>query len=84
MTLGDNDSNTHPARGSCTPASHGSIEHQALLWDAINQYAESCGGEPHTLVYGNTRRQQLVVEIMRLVYQSNNRSSVSGPASGTE
>ena len=62
-----------PTAGSCTPASHGSIEHQVLLWDAINQYAESCGGEPHTLVYGNTRRQQLVVEIMRLVYQSNTK-----------
>lgn len=50
---------------------NGSIEHRALLWDAINQYVEACGGEPHRLVYGNTRRQRCVVEIEKLVHQSN-------------
>ncbi len=38
------------------------------LWEAINKYAESCGGNPQNHIYGNTKRQIAVAEIEALVY----------------
>lgn len=55
---------------------HGSAEHRALLWDAINQYVEACGGHPHYLVYGNTRRQRAVVDVEALVYPQNTETTL--------
>lgn len=33
------------------------------LWDAINQYTETCGGDPSKNVQGNTSRQAAVVAV---------------------
>lgn len=49
----------------------GSAEHRAQLWDAINEYAEACGGTPGERIYGNTKRQRTVSEIEALVYPLN-------------
>lgn len=45
---------------------------RAELWDAINDYCVACGGTPSSDVYGNTRRQQAVVDIERVVTQLEN------------
>lgn len=37
------------------------------LWDAINEYAEACGGDPSRGVYGNVRRQNAVAGVDRVV-----------------
>lgn len=42
--------------------------HRAQLWDAINEYAEACGGTPGDILHGNTKRQRAVSEIEELVY----------------
>lgn len=39
------------------------MQFQNLLWDAINRYATSCGGDPSDRVYGNTSRQQAVASV---------------------
>ena len=36
---------------------------RVALWDAINEYAASCGGDPSRNVYGNTRRHEAVVKV---------------------
>lgn len=38
-------------------------EDLAALWDAINCYAEACGGTPGEQVHGNARRQQAVAGV---------------------
>lgn len=35
------------------------------LWDAINDYATACGGDPGARIYGNTRRQRAAVAVER-------------------
>jgi hypothetical protein len=40
----------------------GSPPHVAL-WDAINRYAVTCGGEPSKYVHGNTLRQRAVADV---------------------
>lgn len=42
-------------------------EFRVKLWDLINEYCESCGGDPSKFVCGNTRRQNKVVEIESLI-----------------
>ena len=37
------------------------------LWDAINRYAISVGGDPSKHVHGNTSRMQAVVDVDALV-----------------
>lgn len=49
------------------------MEERAALWDAINAYAETCGGDPSKHVYGNTPRQKAVAEVERLVRQVEQR-----------
>lgn len=66
-------------RGSHSSPPHGSVEHRALLWDAINQYAESCGGKPHERVYGNTRRQRCVAQIEALIFSPNDQVDLPDP-----
>lgn len=45
----------------------GSPSHVAF-WDAINEYASACGGDPSKHVYGNTRRQKAVASIENVVH----------------
>jgi len=40
---------------------------KVALWEAINRYAETCGGDPGKHCYGNYERMQAVAEIERLV-----------------
>ena len=46
-----------------------SFSTQELLWNAINAYAQACGGDPSNAVYGNTPRQNAVAA----VYECLNR-----------
>lgn len=39
---------------------------QKALWDAINMYTESCGGNPSNHVYGNTKRMDAVATVERI------------------
>lgn len=43
------------------------IEFQVALWDAINAYAATCGGDPGKRVYGNTPRQTAVSAVNRAI-----------------
>ena|SRR5271166_1496380 len=38
-------------------------EKKVALWDAINRYVVSCGGDPSKHVYGNTSRMRAVVDV---------------------
>ena len=58
----------------------GDLEHRAKLWAAINEYAESCHGEPGKHVYGNTRRQDAVVKVEAIACTPN--KGVTGDAGG--
>lgn len=42
---------------------------EGALWEAINRYAVSVGGDPSRHVYGNTSRMQAVAEVDRAVHQ---------------
>lgn len=37
------------------------------LWDAIQRFAVSCGGDPSGRVHGNTARQQAVADIEAVI-----------------
>jgi len=43
------------------------IREKAMLWEAINSYAESCGGCPAAYVHGNVRRMDAVVAIESII-----------------
>lgn len=45
-------------------------ELRVRLWDAINNYATTCGGDPSAHVYGNTSRQKAVAEVERALRQA--------------
>lgn len=36
---------------------------RVALWDAINAYVVSCGGDPSRHVYGNTTRMRAVSDV---------------------
>lgn len=38
-------------------------DQRVALWDAINEYVETCGGNPSRHVYGNTPRQRAVAKV---------------------
>jgi hypothetical protein len=40
---------------------------RARLWDEINRYAVSCGGNPSQYVYGNKPRQAAVAMIEGII-----------------
>lgn len=42
-------------------------EMHVALWDAVNEYATTCGGNPATHVYGNTPRQRAVAKIEDII-----------------
>jgi hypothetical protein len=46
---------------------------RGTLWDLINAYVVSCGGDPSKHVYGNTTRQRAVAAIERLVFPKERR-----------
>ena len=41
---------------------------QVSLWDAINRYATTCGGDPSQHVYGNTPRMTAVADTNRVIH----------------
>lgn len=45
-------------------------EQRVRLWDAINEYVKSCGGDPSKRVYGNTTRQRAVAGVERVVREA--------------
>ena len=42
-------------------------ETRVRLWDAINRYVQTCGGDPSKHVYGNTARQRAVAEVEQVL-----------------
>ena len=40
---------------------------EADLWDAINRYAMSVGGDPASHVYGNAARMQAVADVGKII-----------------
>ena len=42
-------------------------EQRVRLWDEINRYVQTCGGDPSKRVYGNTRRMTAVAEIEKII-----------------
>ena len=50
-------------RESCTPC----VKFEVDLWDAINRYAISVGGDPASHVYGNAARMQAVADVGKIV-----------------
>ena len=38
-----------------------------VLWEAINRYVETCGGDPSGRVYGAISRQEAVVNVERAI-----------------
>ena len=50
-------------RASCPPCMQFEVE----LWDAINRYAISVGGDPASHVYGNAARMQAVADVGKIV-----------------
>ncbi len=50
-------------RTSCAPCMQLEIE----LWDAINRYAISVGGDPSGRSHGNVPRMQAVADVGRIV-----------------
>jgi len=47
------------------------------LWDAINNYAIACGGDPSNHVYGNTSRMKAVADVENTV-----RAALKGASNG--
>lgn len=45
------------------------MQRRVALWDAINRYVITCGGDPSKHVYGNTPRMNAVVEVERVVFE---------------
>ena len=41
---------------------------KVALWDAINRYVETCGGDPGKRCYGNYERMETVAEIEKIVF----------------
>lgn len=50
------------------PDIHAVKAHRAQLWDAINEYAEACGGTPGATTLGNCKLVLAAAEIEALVY----------------
>jgi hypothetical protein len=59
-------------RSSCDPC----VEIEVALWDAINRYAISVGGDPSSHVYGNTPRMQAVTDVGAVVARVASRQQI--------
>ena len=55
---------------------------QVPLWDAINRYVVSCGGDPSKHVNGNTPRMEAVVEVNSIVRRESSTSAKLEEARG--
>lgn len=54
-------------------------EQRVALWDAINRYAQTCGGDPSKHVYGNTPRMDAVADVERVVRDVESEAAQPGP-----
>jgi len=52
------------------------MEIESAMWDAINRYAISVGGDPSKHVYGNTPRQQAVADVSAIVARVTSRQQI--------
>jgi hypothetical protein len=52
------------------------MEIEVALWDAINRYAISVGGDPSSHVYGNTSRMQAVADVGAVVARVASRQQI--------
>lgn len=59
-------------RATCAPC----MEIEVALWDAINRYAISVGGDPSSHVYGNTPRMQAVADVGAIVARVASRQQI--------
>ena len=50
-------------RSNCAPC----MQFETELWDAINRYASSTGGDPSKHVHGNAPRMQAVADVGRVI-----------------
>lgn len=65
-------------RSSCKPC----IQFEVDLWDAINRYATTVGGDPSQHVYGNVPRMQAVADVGAVIRRL--RDELARPAKETE
>lgn len=49
------------------------LDEKVKLWDAINTYVTTCGGDPAKHVYGNIKRMQAVVDVENIVVEVEER-----------
>lgn len=59
--------NLHQWNTRATPPESDEELDRVALWSSINDYAQSCGGDPSRRVYGNTHRQNAVAAIERII-----------------
>ena len=59
-------------RSSCEPC----MQFETELWDVINRYAISVGGDPSGHVYGNVPRMQAVVDVGKVVAKVRSRRQI--------
>lgn len=59
-------------RSSCPPC----MQFEVALWDAINRYAITVGGDPAHHVYGNTARMQAVADVGKIVARVASREQI--------
>jgi hypothetical protein len=53
-------------------------EQRNKLWNLINKYTKTCGGNPCKNIYGNVSRQKLVCEIEDLLYTIEFEAELKG------
>ncbi len=59
-------------RSNCAPC----MQFEVALWDAINRYAITVGGDPAHHVYGNTPRMQAVADVGAIVARVASREQI--------
>jgi len=52
------------------------MQFEVALWDAINRYAITVGGDPAHHVYGNTARMQAVADVGKIVARVASREQI--------
>lgn len=52
------------------------MKFETELWDAINRYATSVGGDPASHVYGNAARMQAVTDVGKIVDRVASRQRI--------
>ena len=59
-------------RASCPPC----MQFEVDLWDVINRYAISVGGDPASHIYGNAGRMQAVADVETIVARVTSRQQI--------